>query len=86
MSKVMGIYVKFTKTTHQICSCYVTLASNYENCSFWANSVLNFRKSYQIGGNWLKNKKVTGKNKLGGGGGGGVGNTPLSAYRVKESL
>ena len=48
MSKVMGIYVKFTKTTHKLWSCHVTLASNSENLYFWLNSVLNFRKSYQI--------------------------------------
>ena len=51
MSKVMGIYVKFTKTTHQIWSCHVTLVSNSENFYFSPNSVLNFRKSYQI---WVK--------------------------------
>ena len=65
MSKVMGIYIKFTKTTHQIWSCHVTLASNFENFSFSPNSVLNFRKVTKSGGNWLKN--ITGKNKLGGG-------------------
>ena len=29
------------------------------------NSVLNFRKGYQFGGNWLKNKNVTGKKPIG---------------------
>ena len=48
MSKVMGICVKFTMTTHQICSCHVTLASNSANFYFSPNSILNFRKSYQI--------------------------------------
>ena len=62
----MGIYVKFTKTTHQIWSCHVTLASNPENFYFLPNSVSNFRKSYQIWGNLLKNKKVTGKKQIGG--------------------
>ena len=47
-SKVMGIYVKFTKTTRQIWWCHVTLASNFENFYLSHNSVLNFRKSYQI--------------------------------------
>ena len=47
----MGINVKFTKTTHQIWSCHVTLASNSENVYFLLHSVLNFRKSYQI---WWK--------------------------------
>ena len=55
----MGIYVKFTKTTHQIWSCHVTLASNSENFYFFPNSVLNFRKVTKFGGNCLKNKKVT---------------------------
>ena len=50
MSKVMGIYVKFTKTTHQIWSCHVTLASNSENFYFSTNSVLKVRKSYQMWG------------------------------------
>ena len=67
----MGNYVKFTKTTHQIWSCHVTLVSNSENVYLLPSSVLNFKKIYQIWGNWLKNKKVTGqKNKL------GVENTP----------
>ena len=42
------------------------LASNSENFYFSSNYVLNFRKSYQFGGNWLKNKKLQAKNKLGG--------------------
>ena len=46
----MGIYVKFTMTTHQIWSCHVTLASNSENFDFSPNSILNFRKRYQIWG------------------------------------
>ena len=67
MSKVMGIYVKFIKTAHQIWSCHVTLASNSENFYLSHNSVSHFRKSYQIWGNWLKNKKVTGKKQIEGG-------------------
>ena len=63
----MGIYVKFTKTTHPIWSCHVTLASNFEHFYFSPNSVLNFRKRYKFGGNWLKNKKVTDKKQIGGG-------------------
>ena len=74
----MGIYVKFTKTTHQIWSCHVTLTSDFENFYFSPNSVLNFRKRYQIWENWLKNKKVTGKKQIE-----GVENTPPSGYRVK---
>ena len=61
----MGIYVKFTKTTHQIWSCHVTLASNSEKVYFSTNSVLNFRKVTKFGGNWHKNKKVTGKKQIG---------------------
>ena len=68
MSKVMGIYVKFTKTTHQIWSCHVTLASNSENFYFSPNSVLNFRKVTKFGVIWLKNKKVTCKKQIWGGG------------------
>ena len=67
MSKVMGIYVKFTITTHQIWSCHVTLASNSKNVYFSPNFILNFRKSYQIRGKLAQEEKVTGKNKLGGG-------------------
>ena len=48
MSKVICIYVKFTITTHQIWSCHVTLTSNSEKFYFLPNSILNFRKSYQI--------------------------------------
>ena len=57
----------FTVTTHQIWSCHITLATNFENPYFLPNSILNFRNNYEIGGNWLKNKTVTGKNKTGGG-------------------
>ena len=77
----MGIYVKFTKTTHQIWSCHVILASNSENFYFLLNSILNFKKSYKIWGNWLKNKKVRQKQI-----GGGKDPPPsvLIAYRVKQ--
>ena len=47
----MGIYVKFTMITHQIWSCHVTLVSNSETFYLLSNSILNFRKSYQIWGN-----------------------------------
>ena len=53
MSKVMGIYVKFTKTTHQIWSCHLTLTPNFENFYLSPNSV--------------KIKKLQAKNKLGNG-------------------
>ena len=61
MSKVMGIYVKFTMTTHQIWSDHVTLASTSENLYFSPNSILNFRKSCQILGKLAQEQKVTGK-------------------------
>ena len=80
MSKVMGIYVKFTKTTHQIWACHVTLTSNSEKFYFSPNSVLNFRKSYQIWGELAKEqKKYRQKTNW------GVENTPPpGAYRVKK--
>ena len=53
----MSIYAKFTKTTHQIWSCHVTLASNSENFYFPPNSILNFRKSYQIWGKFPQEQK-----------------------------
>ena len=75
----MGIYFKFTKTTHQIWSCHVTLASNSKNFYFSPDSVLNFRKSYQIWGRLAQEQKgYRQKNKLGGG-----KHPPLSDYRVK---
>ena len=67
MSKVMGIYVKFTKTAHQIWSCHVTLASNSPKFYFLPNSVLNFRESYQIWGNLAQEQKVTGEKQIWGG-------------------
>ena len=75
----MFICVKFTKTINQIWSCHVTLASNSEHFYFSPNSILNFRKVTKLGGNWLKNKKLQAKNKL------GVENTPR-AYRIKLQL
>ena len=78
MSKVMGIYVKFTKTTHQISSCHVSLASNSENFYFSPILYKILGKVTKVGGNWLKNKKLQARNKLGDG-----KHTPLSAYRVK---
>ena len=54
----MGIYVKFTITTHKIWTCHVTLASKFY---LSPNSILNFRKSYQIWGKLAQEQKVTGK-------------------------
>ena len=53
----MGIYVKFTKTTHQIWSCHVTLASNSKKFYFSTDSVLNVRKSYQMWGKVAQEQK-----------------------------
>ena len=67
----MGIYVNFTKNTHQMWSCHVTLASNFEKFHVLPNSLLNFRKNYQIWGKLAQEQKsYKQKNKLGG------GNTP----------
>ena len=71
----------FTMTTHQIWSCHVTLATGFENVSFSANSILNFRKSCQIWGKVAQEQKsYRQKTKL------GVENTPPSAYRVNYHL
>ena len=67
VSKVMGIYVKCTKTTHQIWSCHVTPASNSENFYFLPNSILNFRKSYQIWEKLAQEQKRYRQKKIGGG-------------------
>ena len=79
----MGIYVKFTKTTHQIWSCHVTLASNFENFYFSPDSVLKFGKSYQIWGNLAEEQKSYRQKQIGG----GKHPHPLpSAYRVKHLI
>ena len=57
MSKVMGIYVKFTMTTHQIWSRHLTMASNSEIFYFSPNSILNFMESYQILGELVQEQK-----------------------------
>ena len=62
----MGIYVKFTITTHQIWSCYVKLTSNSQNFYFSPDSIINFRKVTKFGRNWFKDKRVTGKKQIGG--------------------
>ena len=56
------------------------LASNSENFYFLPNSVLNFRKSYQIWGKLAQEQKSYRQKPNWGG---GVENTPPSAYRVK---
>ena len=79
----MGIYVKFTKTTHQIWSCHVTLASHSEKFYFSPNSVLNFwEKLPNLGEIGSRTKKLQAKNKLEGVGG---KHLPPTAYRVKSS-
>ena len=65
VSIVMGIYVKFTITTHQIWSCHMTLALNSENFYFSPNCVSNVRKTYQIRCKLAENQKLQPKNKLG---------------------
>ena len=60
MSKVMGIYVKFTKTIHQIWSYHVTLASNSENFYFLHNS----EKLPDLGEIGSRTKSYRQKNKL----------------------
>ena len=48
-------------TTHHIWPYHVTLAPNFENFYFSPNSILNFRKSYQIWEKLAQEQKVTGK-------------------------
>ena len=69
MSKVLGIYVKFTKTPHQIWSCQVTLASNSENF-FRLILYQILGKVTKFGGIGSRTKMLQAKNKL------GVENTP----------
>ena len=80
----MDIYVKFTKTTLQIWSCHVILASNSKNFYFSPNSILNFRKRYQIWGKLAQEQKKQiegGEKQIG-----GRWKTPApSAFRVKVS-
>ena len=78
MSKVMCIFVKFTKTTHQIWSCHVTLASNSEKFYFSPYSVLNFRKSSQIWGKLAQEQKRYRQKQTGG----GVENTPVLTCHI----
>ena len=65
--KLWAFMSSSTMITHQIWSCHVTLATNFENFYFSLNSILNFTKITKFGQNWLKNKKVTGKIKTLGG-------------------
>ena len=67
----MDIYVKFAMTTHQIWSCHVTLALNFENFHFSPNFLLNFRKISQIFGKLAQEQKSYRKNPNW-----GCGNTP----------
>ena len=77
----MGIYVKFTKTTHQIWSCHVILASNFENFYLSPNSVLNFKHSHQILGKLAQEQKQKSYRQKQTGG--GKHPPPPSAYRNK---
>ena len=47
----------FTMTTHQIRSCHVTLAANFDSFNFSPNSILNFWKSCQILGKLAQEQK-----------------------------
>ena len=68
----------FTMNTHQIWSCHVTLAANFEKFYFSPNSMLNFRESCQIWGKLAQEQKsYRQKAKL------GVKTPPPRAYRVK---
>ena len=60
----MGIYVKCTKTAHQIWSCHVTPASKSENFYFLPNSILNF-KLPNVGQIGSRTKMLQAKNELG---------------------
>ena len=48
--KLWEFMAGFTMTTHQIGSCHMTLAANFEHFYFSPNSILTFRESYQIWG------------------------------------
>ena len=63
----MGIYVKFTKTTHQIWSYQVTLASCSKKFYFSPDSVLNFRKTYQSWGKLAQEQKSYRQKQIWGG-------------------
>ena len=69
----------FTMTTHQIWSCHVALAANFENCYLSPNSMLSFRKSYQIWEKLAQEQRVTSKKQ-------NSGWKPPSAYRIKNGL
>ena len=66
----------FTMVTHQIWSCHVTLAAKLQKIYFSLILYYILGKVTKLGGNWLKNKKVTGKKQ-------NLGWNPPSAYRVK---
>ena len=78
--KLMDIYIKFTKITHQVWSCHVTLASNPQNLYLSPNSVLNFREKLPDLGEIGSRTKVKGKKQI------GSGKHSSSAYRVKFFL
>ena len=68
---VWAFMSSFTMATHQLWSCDVTLATDFENLYFSSNSILNFRTSYQIWGKSAQEqKRYRQKIKL------GVENTP----------
>ena len=61
----MDIFVKFTKSTHQIWSRHVILASNSEKFYFSPNSIFNYRKSYQLRDKLAQEQKIQAKKQLG---------------------
>ena len=63
----MGIYVKFSMTTHQIWSSHVILSSNSENFYLSPNSILKFRRSFQILGKLAQEQKSYRQKQIGGG-------------------
>ena len=68
MSKVMGIFVKFYHDHSPNMVMSLNPGCKFRNIFyFWTNSALNYRRSYQIWGNWLKNKKLQAKSKAWGG-------------------
>ena len=65
MSKVMGIYVNFyhDHSPNMVLSCDPKQQIS-KIFIFRLISILNFRKVTKFGENWLKNKKITGKNPV----------------------
>ena len=68
MSKVMGTFVKFTKTSYHSPNMVMSRDPDFKFRKFFSpNSVLNFRKSYQLWGIDSRTKKLQAKKQTGGG-------------------